>query len=76
MTKEVYLPILHHSTSPRFYNEVKIRLISCNLLDEISHISCQPKENVLVETLIGYTVIIPIEFSLFLKVNSFNGYLC
>ncbi|UJR34198.1 hypothetical protein I4U23_021604 [Adineta vaga] len=60
MIKEVYLPVLYHSKSPSFYDEVKIRLPA--VLDEnhhlfftFSHISCQPKENAPVEIPIGYT---------------------
>jgi len=61
LIKEVYLPVLYHSKSPSFYDEIKIRLPA--VLDEnhhlfftFSHISCQPKENAPVETPIGYTV--------------------
>jgi len=61
MIKEIYLPVLYHSKSPSFYDEVKIRLPA--VLDEnhhlfftFSHISCQPKENAPVEIPIGYTV--------------------
>ena len=62
MIKEIYLPVLYHSKSPSFYDEVKLRLPA--VLDEnhhlfftFSHISCQPKENAPVEIPIGYTVI-------------------
>ncbi len=61
LIKEIYLPVLYHSKSPSFYDEIKIRLPA--VLDEnhhlfftFSHISCQPKENAPVETPIGYTV--------------------
>ena len=61
MIKEVYLPVLYHSKTPSFYDEIKIRLPA--VLDEnhhlfftFSHISCQPKENAPVEIPIGYSV--------------------
>ncbi|CAF3642968.1 unnamed protein product [Adineta steineri] len=60
MIKEIYLPVVYHSKSPSFYDEVKIRLPAVidenhHLFFTFSHISCQPKENAPVEIPIGYT---------------------
>jgi hypothetical protein len=81
LIKEIYLPVLYHSKSPSFYDEVKIRLPA--VLDEnhhlfftFSHISCQPKENAPIETPIGYITIN--EFIYMFKFNHFcfSGFYC
>ncbi|KAK0133802.1 Dedicator of cytokinesis protein 7 [Merluccius polli] len=58
--KEAYTPIIYHNKSPEFYEETKMK-IPANLTDNhhlmftFYHISCQPKQNTLLETPVGYT---------------------
>ncbi|KAI5607035.1 dedicator of cytokinesis protein 7 isoform X9, partial [Silurus asotus] len=57
---EAYTPVIYHNKSPEFYEEVKMK-IPANLTDNhhllftFYHISCQPKQNTLLETPVGYT---------------------
>uniref|UniRef100_A0A8C8DYK1 Dedicator of cytokinesis 6 n=1 Tax=Oryzias sinensis TaxID=183150 RepID=A0A8C8DYK1_9TELE len=57
---ETYTPVIYHNKSPEFYEETKMK-IPANLTDNhhllftFYHISCQPKQNTLLETPVGYT---------------------
>nr|XP_006137919.1 dedicator of cytokinesis protein 8 isoform X1 [Pelodiscus sinensis] len=58
--QEMYTAITYHNKSPDFYEEVKIKLPAKltgkhHLLFTFYHISCQPKQGVCAETLLGYS---------------------
>lgn len=59
-TREAYTPVIYHNKTPEFYEEIKMK-IPANLTDNhhllftFYHISCQPKQNTLLETPVGYT---------------------
>ncbi|XP_077200985.1 dedicator of cytokinesis protein 8 isoform X3 [Paroedura picta] len=58
--QEVYTPVTYHNKSPDFYEEVKIKLPAKltekhHLLFTFYHISCQPKQEACIETLLGYS---------------------
>ncbi|XP_041854158.1 dedicator of cytokinesis protein 7-like isoform X2 [Melanotaenia boesemani] len=58
--KEAYTPVIYHNKSPEFYEETKMK-IPANLTDNhhllftFYHISCQTKQNISLETPVGYT---------------------
>ncbi|XP_043940533.1 dedicator of cytokinesis protein 6 isoform X3 [Protopterus annectens] len=58
--KETYSAVVYHNRSPEFYEEIKMK-IPPNLTDNhhllftFYHVSCQQKQNTLLETPVGYT---------------------
>ncbi|XP_028679697.2 dedicator of cytokinesis protein 7-like isoform X1 [Erpetoichthys calabaricus] len=58
--KEAYTPVIYHSKSPEFYEEIKMKIPANltenhHLLFTFYHISCQQKQNTPLETPVGYT---------------------
>uniref|UniRef100_A0A4W3I955 Dedicator of cytokinesis 7 n=1 Tax=Callorhinchus milii TaxID=7868 RepID=A0A4W3I955_CALMI len=59
-TKEAYTAVIYHNRSPDFHEEIKMRLPASltdhhHVLFTFYHVSCQQKQNTLLETPVGYT---------------------
>uniref|UniRef100_A0A3Q2YLE1 Dedicator of cytokinesis 7 n=1 Tax=Hippocampus comes TaxID=109280 RepID=A0A3Q2YLE1_HIPCM len=58
--KEAYTSVVYHNRSPDFHDEIKIKLPASlsdhhHILFTFYHVSCQQKQNTLLETPVGYT---------------------
>ncbi|XP_076977876.1 dedicator of cytokinesis protein 6 isoform X1 [Tamandua tetradactyla] len=59
-SREACTPVVYHSKSPEFYEEIKLRLPACvtenhHLLFTFYHVSCQPRPGAALETPVGFT---------------------